>query len=97
MLISRQRGLRLSCVALDDAIQHLDRTPYGVGDTVEFDETSVAGALHHAPVVYGDCWVNELLRSARSRVSVRSSSVPASRLYPTTSATVLRRAFSTHS
>jgi hypothetical protein len=51
---------RESGIALDHAGLHLDRAAYSVDHTAEFDKTSVAGALHYAPAVYGDRRVNEI-------------------------------------
>jgi hypothetical protein len=41
-------------------VLHLNRATYCVDHAAEFNETSVTGALHDPPVVYGDCRVNEI-------------------------------------
>jgi hypothetical protein len=47
--LGRQLG-----VALDHAVLYLDGAANGVDYAAELDESSVAGALHHAPFVHGD-------------------------------------------
>jgi hypothetical protein len=59
----------------------------------ELDERAVAGALNDTPVMHGDSWVDQIAALARSRASVGSSSAPASRLYPTISATRIAAIF----
>ena len=80
-------------IALDHAVLHLDGAADGVDDATKLDEAAIACALHDAPVMHGDRRVDQSLRSARSRASVRSSSAPASRLYPTTSAASIAASF----
>ena len=47
-------------VALDHAILHLDGTAHGVDHATKLHETPVAGALHHASVMYSDGWINQI-------------------------------------
>jgi len=51
---------RQACVALDHAGLHLDRTADRIDDAAELDESSVAGALHHAPIVHGDGGIDQI-------------------------------------
>ena len=80
--LRRQAG-----VALGHAVLRFDRAAHGVDDAPKLDEAAVAGAFHHAPMVRVDGGIDEIAAKPRSRDSVRSSSAPASRLWPTTSAT----------
>ena len=51
---------RKAGVALDHAVLHLDGTAHGVDHATELNETSVAGALHHAPVMHGDGRIDQI-------------------------------------
>src|SRR6185295_11570424 len=84
---------RKAGVSLYHSVLHLDCTPNGINHAAKLDDASIAGAFHHAPLMHGDCRVYQTLRSARSRANVRSSSEPASLLYPTTSATKIATSF----
>ena len=84
---------RKAGVALDHAVLHLDGAAHGVDHTAELNKTPVAGALYHVPVCTATVGSIRSLRSARSRASVLSSSMPASRLYPTTSAARIAASF----
>ena len=85
--------LGLAGIALDHALLHLDRAAHGVDHTSKFNETSIAGALDDAPVIAVIEGSIRSVCSTRSRDRVRSSSAPASRLYPTTSATRIAAIF----
>ena len=41
-------------VALDHRTLHLDGAPHSVDHAAKLNNTSVPGALHYAPVMYGD-------------------------------------------
>jgi hypothetical protein len=45
---------RKAGVALDHAILYLDDAAHGIDHTPKLNDTSVSGALHHAPVMHGD-------------------------------------------
>jgi hypothetical protein len=47
-------------VALDHRVLHLDGAAYGVHDTAELDQSTVAGTLHHASVVHGDGGIDQV-------------------------------------
>jgi hypothetical protein len=47
-------------VAVDQRVLDFDRAAHGVDDAAELDEQSVAGALNDAPVMHGDCRVDEV-------------------------------------
>ena len=85
---------RKTSVALDHAVLHLDGAAHGIHDASELYEDSVTRPLHYATVMQRR-WSGSIrsLRSARSRASVRSSSEPASLLYPTTSAARIAASF----
>ena len=51
---------RKAGVALNHAVLHLDGAAHGVDDAAELNETSVAGALHHAPVMHGDGRIDQI-------------------------------------
>ena len=51
---------RKAGVALDHAVLHLDGAAHGVDHAAELDETSVAGALHYAPVMHGDGRIDQI-------------------------------------
>jgi hypothetical protein len=105
---------RKTGVALDHAVLHLDGTAYGIHHAAKLDDASIAGALHHTPVMHGYGGIDQVapllasasprtsserlivllcLAVARSRASVRSSSEPASLLYPATSAARMAASF----
>jgi hypothetical protein len=77
---------------LPATILNLASATHGVDGAAKLDETSVAGALDDAPMmrVAGS---TRSLRSPRRRANVRSSSEPARRLYPTTSAARIAASF----
>src|ERR1700730_7937749 len=47
-------------VPLDHAILYFDGTTHGVDYAAEFNETSVTGALHYAPVMDGDGRIDQV-------------------------------------
>ena len=47
-------------VALDEAVLHLDRAAHGVDHAAELDEAAVAGALHDAAMMHGDCGIDQV-------------------------------------
>ena len=47
-------------VALDHAVLYLDGAAHGVNHAAELYETSVAGTLHHAPVMHGDGRIDQI-------------------------------------
>ena len=51
---------RKAGVALDHAVLHLDGAAHGVDHAAELNDGSVAGALDHAPVMGGDCRVDQI-------------------------------------
>ena len=51
---------RKAGVALDHAVLHLDGAAYGIDHAAELNETSVTGALHYAPVMYGDGRIDQI-------------------------------------
>ena len=51
---------RQASIALDHAVLHLDGATHGVNYAAELDEAPVAGAFHHAPVMYGYGWINQI-------------------------------------
>jgi hypothetical protein len=51
-------------VALDHAVLNFDRAAHRVDHAAELDETSVAGALHDAPMMGGDGRVDEVAAQA---------------------------------
>ena len=54
---------------------------------------AVAGALDDVPVMHCDGRVDQVAAKVRRRARIRSSSAPASRVYPTTSATRIAASF----
>ncbi len=57
-------------VALDHRVLNLEGAAHGVDDGTELDQRAVAGPLDHAPVMYGDSWIDEIAaQSAQSRQS----------------------------
>src|ERR1700722_2740326 len=53
--LGRQAG-----VPLDHAVLYFDGTTHGVDYAAEFNETSVTGALHYAPVMDGDGRIDQI-------------------------------------
>ena len=51
---------RQARVPLDHAILQLDGAAHGVDHAAELDDAAVAGALHHAPVMYGDGGIDQI-------------------------------------
>ena len=51
---------RKAGVALDHAVLYLDGAAHSVDNAAELNETSVAGALHHAPVMHGDGGIDQI-------------------------------------
>ena len=51
---------RLAGIALDHALLHVDRAAHRVDDAAELDEAAVAGALDDAPMMRGDCGINQV-------------------------------------
>src|SRR6202035_1787806 len=47
-------------VALDHAVLHLDGATHSVNDAAELNKTSVAGALHHAPIMHGNGRIDQI-------------------------------------
>jgi hypothetical protein len=45
-------------VAFDHAVLHLDCAAHGIDHTPKLDDASVASALHHAPAMDGDRWID---------------------------------------
>jgi hypothetical protein len=80
-------------VALDHAVLQLDGAAHGVHDASELCEDPVTRPLDDATVMDGDGRSIRSLRSARSLARVRSSSEPASLLYPATSAARMAASF----
>jgi hypothetical protein len=76
--------------ALDHSILNLDGAARRVDHATEFDNATVASALHNAPIVGAMAGSIRSLRNARSRASVRSSSEPAS-LFADCASHILRK------
>jgi hypothetical protein len=70
-------------VAFDDRVMHLDGA---IDRGTKLDESAVHRTLYDARLVDRDRRVDQSLRNARSRASVRSSSTSVCRPSPTTSA-----------
>jgi hypothetical protein len=68
-------------VAFDDRVMHLDGATHRIDHGTKLDESAVHRTLYDARLVDRDRRVDQSLRNARSRASVRSS-----RPSPTTSA-----------
>ena len=51
---------RKTRVAFDHAVLHLDGAAHGVDNAAELDDAPVAGVLHRAPVMYGDCRIDQI-------------------------------------
>ena len=49
---------RKAGVALHHAVLHFDRAAHGVDHAAKLNDSSVAGTLHHAPIVDRDYWVD---------------------------------------
>ena len=79
--------------ALGHPVLHLDRAANGIDHATKLDDAPIAGALHYAPVVLAMVGSIRSLQRARRRASVRSSSEPASLLYPATSAARMAASF----
>ena len=81
-------------VALDHSVLHLDGAAHGVDHAAELDQRPSPVRFTTRPLCTEIVGSMRSLLSALSRASVRSSSAPASRLKPTTSAariaTILR-------
>src|SRR5271170_3687903 len=73
-------------VAFDHRVPDRCRASHRLDHAAELDESPIAGALEHAPVLDRDRGSINSDRSARNLASVRSSSTPVMRLKPTTSA-----------
>ena len=73
--LGRQAG-----IAFGHAVLHFDRAAHGVDHAAKLDEAAVPGSLDNAAVMRVNRGIDQIARSPRSRDSVRSSSVPASRL-----------------
>ena len=72
-------------VALDEPVLHFDGAARRVDHAAEFDDRTVASALDDAAVMSGDGGLDEIAPQRAQARSVRLSSMPASRLNPTTS------------
>ena len=79
--------LRHAGVALDQALLHFDRAAHRIDDAAELDDRAVAGALDGPNVMRSDGGIDQIAAETAKAPRVLSSSAPASRLYPTTSAT----------
>jgi hypothetical protein len=44
----------------DHAILHFDGASDGIDDTPKLNDASIAGALHHAPIMYGDARIDQI-------------------------------------
>ena len=73
-------------VAFDDRVMHLDGATHRIDHGTKLDESAVHRTLYGARLVDRDRRVDQSLRNARSRASVRSSSTSVCRPSPTTSA-----------
>ena len=49
---------RQASVAFDHAVLHLDGAAHGVNHAAELNEDAISGALHDAPVMYGNSRIN---------------------------------------
>src|ERR1700739_84691 len=79
--------------AIHHAILNLAGAAHGVPPASELNQTSITCALHHAPVMHGNSRIDQIAPQRPDRASVRSSSEPASRLSPTTSAARIAASF----
>jgi hypothetical protein len=80
-------------IALHHRILDLDRAAHGVDDATELHQRAVAVRLTTHPLCTAMVGSIRSLRNARSRASVWSSSMPVSRLKPTTSAARIAASF----
>ena len=51
---------RQTSVALDHAVLQLDGAAHGIDYAAEFDDSAVAGALHHTTVMHSNGWVDQI-------------------------------------
>ena len=86
--LGRQTG-----VARNHAVLNLDRASHRVDHAAKFDDDPVASPFDDAAVARVDCWVDEVAAQRPQPRQRSSSSAPASRLYPTTSATRIAAIF----
>ena len=47
-------------VTLDHAALHFDSASHGIDDAAKLDQTAVSGPLDDAPVMHGDCRIEEI-------------------------------------
>ena len=47
-------------IALDHAVLHFDRAMHGLDHAAKFDEEPIAGSLDDAPVMRGDCGIDQI-------------------------------------
>jgi hypothetical protein len=86
--LGRQAG-----VALGHAFLHLDRVARRVDDAAKLDEAAIADAVDNAPMMRGDCGINQIVAQpsqARQRSLLVCPDEPAE---PTTSATRIAAIF----
>jgi hypothetical protein len=84
---------RNSGIALDHAVLHFDGAAHGVDHTAELAINPSPVRFTMRPLCTPTVGSTKSLRSALSRASVRSSSAPARRLNPTTSAARIAASF----
>ena len=65
--LGRQAG-----VALNHAVLHFDAAAHGIDDAAKFDQSAIAGALHHAPVMHGHGRIDQV---APERPQPRQSAI----------------------
>ena len=80
-------------IARDHAVLQLHCAAHGVRDASELDEDAVSGPVDDATVMHGNGGIDQIASESRSRARIRSSSAPASLLYPTTSAARMAASF----
>jgi hypothetical protein len=51
---------RKAGVALDHSVLHFDGAAHCINDAPKLNDASIAGALHHPPVMHGDCRVDQI-------------------------------------
>src|SRR5690348_12881124 len=51
---------RKAGIALDHAILHFDGAAHRINYATELYDSSVAGALHHATVMHGNGWIDQI-------------------------------------
>jgi hypothetical protein len=51
---------RKANVSLNHAILHFDRTTNGVNNAPKLNDTPVASTFDYAPIMYGDCRINQI-------------------------------------